>query len=32
LAAFPEPFTDIGWDLLIRHPPKKKLMAERTWK
>uniref|UniRef100_A0A915DYY6 SHD domain-containing protein n=1 Tax=Ditylenchus dipsaci TaxID=166011 RepID=A0A915DYY6_9BILA len=32
LGAFPEKFTGDGWELMIRYPPKKKIMADRYWK
>uniref|UniRef100_A0A915N389 SHD domain-containing protein n=1 Tax=Meloidogyne javanica TaxID=6303 RepID=A0A915N389_MELJA len=32
LSEFPPRFTGDGWELLLRYPPKKKLMADRYWK
>ena len=32
LTEFPKKFTGEGWDLMIRYPPKKKIMADRYWK
>ncbi|KAE9548682.1 hypothetical protein FO519_008104 [Halicephalobus sp. NKZ332] len=32
LAPFPAKFTGDGWELMIRYPPKKKIMADRYWK
>lgn len=32
LAPFPVPFAGDGWELMIRYPPKKKIMADRYWK
>uniref|UniRef100_A0A7E4UXB1 PH domain-containing protein n=1 Tax=Panagrellus redivivus TaxID=6233 RepID=A0A7E4UXB1_PANRE len=32
LTEFPKKFTGDGWELMIRYPPKKKIMADRYWK
>ncbi|KAI1719136.1 adaptor complexes medium subunit family domain-containing protein [Ditylenchus destructor] len=32
LADFPDKFTGEGWELMLRHPLKKKIMADRYWK
>lgn len=32
LTNFIEPYSIDGWDLMLRHPLKKKIMGDRFWK